>query len=237
MRSTTTRLLLLIGLAIGIFMAGTAQPEITPIHDVQGEGSRSGMVNETVTVQGIVTADFQGNLQLGGFYMQEEDADTDGNPQTSEGIFVYCDPDDIYEFRNNLNDAENAGLCTDNPDIADVSEGDLVAVEGIVKEAFGQTHIDATGGSVTIISSGHPLPAPVMLDLRRDLIDTEFDRDDYYEAYEGMLITIRDVLTISEYYQYSRYGQLVLYQGGRPHQYTHEDDTPTPEEYISFTRA
>ena len=34
--------------------------------------------------------DFQGNARLQGFFLQEEDADVDADPATSEGIFVFC---------------------------------------------------------------------------------------------------------------------------------------------------
>jgi predicted extracellular nuclease len=42
----------------------------------------------------FITGDFQdGDLDekrnLNGFFLQEEDSDADGNPDTSEGIFVY----------------------------------------------------------------------------------------------------------------------------------------------------
>ena len=32
----------------------------------------------------------QGSGQLRGFFLQEEDADADADPATSEGIFVFC---------------------------------------------------------------------------------------------------------------------------------------------------
>ena len=40
-------------------------------------------------IEGVVIGDYQGSGQLGGFHVQEEDADADGNPATSEGIFVF----------------------------------------------------------------------------------------------------------------------------------------------------
>ena len=62
----------------------------------------------TVTVEAIVIGDYQLDDQLDGFFIQEEDADADADPGTSEGIFVFC------------------GSCADA-----VSVGDLVEVTGI----------------------------------------------------------------------------------------------------------
>ena len=44
--------------------------------------------------------------------------------------------------------------------------------------------------------------------------------DDFYEAREGMLVTFVDTLTVSEYFELARFGQIVLYEGGRPRQFT-----------------
>ena len=63
---------------------------ITPIHAVQGSGDTA--TSGTFTVEAIVVGDYQtqGSGQLRGFFIQEEDADADANPATSEGIFVFC---------------------------------------------------------------------------------------------------------------------------------------------------
>ena len=70
-----------------------APPTITKIHDIQGSGSTA--TPGTFTVEAIVVGDYQGvtgvdDFKLDGFFIQEEDADADANPATSEGIFVYC---------------------------------------------------------------------------------------------------------------------------------------------------
>lgn len=206
--------------------ANHTQPDFTLIHDIQGSSASSSVVNQTVRVQAVVTADYQGNQQLGGFYIQEEDQDADANDRTSEGIFVYCDPDGIYTFRSSGSDQPHPALCG-----TDVEVGNLVTVEGVVQETFGQTQIDARSGSITKAPQNVTLPTPVTLDLTHDLVQAGNDRDDFYKAYEGMLVTIIDTLTVAEYFQLSRYGEVVLYQGGRPYQYTHLDDTPTDAEH------
>ena len=64
------------------------------IHEVQGNGSASPLVDALVAIEGIVVSDFQDgasgvNGDLNGFHVQEEDADADADALTSEGIFVF----------------------------------------------------------------------------------------------------------------------------------------------------
>jgi predicted extracellular nuclease len=80
------------------------------------------MEGQTVTTRGIVTGDFQENdanirRNLGGFYVQ--DGAPDGDPHTSDGIFVF----------------------DGNEPAVDVNTGDIVVVTGTVTEYFGETQI------------------------------------------------------------------------------------------------
>lgn len=61
----------------------------TRIHDIQGAGLSSPLAGSVHTIEAIVTADFSGKSKLNGFFVQEADADTDADPATSEGLFVY----------------------------------------------------------------------------------------------------------------------------------------------------
>ncbi|MEJ7801519.1 MAG: ExeM/NucH family extracellular endonuclease [Ilumatobacter sp.] len=58
--------------------------ELDLISEVQGDGGS--MAGTEVTVRGVVTL---ADPDLNGFWVQEEPADSDGNPLTSEGIFVF----------------------------------------------------------------------------------------------------------------------------------------------------
>ena len=78
----------------------------------------------------MVVGDFQGSSGLGGFFLQEEDADFDADPATSEGVFVY--QGDTYD---------------------DVAVGDVVNVVGTVSESFDQTQIGSVT-AVTVTSAG-----------------------------------------------------------------------------------
>jgi len=154
------------------------------IHDVQGNGSASPLVGTAVLIEGIVVGDFQdvsgSNGDLNGFFVQEEDADADGDPMTSEGIFVY----------------------DGNSPAIDVANGDLVSVTGQVSEFNDLTEITSTSG-VTVLSSGNALPTAATLSLPVTSVDD-------FEAYEGMLVTFPQALVISEYFNFDRFGEIVL---------------------------
>ncbi len=174
------------------------------IHDVQGNGANSPMIGATVSVEGVVTATYQGT-NLAGFFLQEEDADADADPATSEAIFVYC------------------SACP-----VTVSEGQRVRAAGTVSEYFGMTQITAsTPASVTVTDAGNHLsevtPAPIALPIVGDV-------NAFYEAREGMLVTYTDTLLVSEYFQLARFGQVILYPGQRPRQFT-ETSAPSSSGY------
>ncbi|HEY8941416.1 MAG TPA: lamin tail domain-containing protein, partial [Cellvibrio sp.] len=67
---------------------GSCGQAATLISSVQGSGANSPLLGNNVNIEGIVVADFQNGNQLGGFFVQEEDAQADGNAQTSEGIYI-----------------------------------------------------------------------------------------------------------------------------------------------------
>ena len=165
----------------------------------------------TFTVEAIVVGDYQtqGSGQLRGFFIQEEDADVDINPATSEGIFVFCDS------------------CP-----TPVSVGDKVRVTGASSEFFGMSQLSATtGDSVTMLSSNTPLPTPASVHLpvpgvpTGDVTAATAVINAFFEAVEGMLVTFPDTLSVSEYFELARYGQVSLTAGGRPRQFT---DTHPP---------
>ncbi len=118
-----------------------APPDLTVIGEIQGSDGISPVVDQPVTLEAVVTGDFQDNDEdtsrnLGGFYVQGA---SDGNPATSDGIFVF----------------DGTSPATD------VSPGDVVTVTGTVKEFFGETQIQAE--SVTVTGSGSVQPTVVNL--------------------------------------------------------------------------
>ena len=124
-----------------VTIADSSPPPVTRIHAVQGTGTASPLVGQSVTIEGIVTASFQ-TTGLAGFFVQEEDVNIDANPQTSEGIFVFHSA-------------------------TSVAEGDKVRVTGTVIE-FGtapNTLTEISTATVAILSNNHPLPAAVAVTL------------------------------------------------------------------------
>ncbi len=184
-------------------------PAVRPIHEVQGAGA-SVAVTTTVTVQGVITSVFTNNDVRDAFFVQEEDADADADPATSEGIFVFC-----------------RGGCPTAPQV-----GDVVSVTGEPEEFFAMSQIDVTGvgGSITVTSTGKPLPTPVPVALPAA---GPTNAAATFEAQEGMLVTFPDTLSVSEYFELARYGQVVLSAGGRPEQFTDAND-PSVAGYASF---
>lgn len=65
-----------------------AQP-FTPVYQIQGSGGTAAITGK-VTTQGVVVGDYElpgGTSQIRGFYLQ--DPAGDGDPATSDGIFVF----------------------------------------------------------------------------------------------------------------------------------------------------
>ena len=155
------------------------------IAQIQGRDHVSPLVGTEVAVSGIVTATLSN-----GFYLQ--DPLGDGDPATSEGIFVFT---------------------RETPSVA---IGDGVAVGGTVAEFIpggpetgnlSTTQISAS--FVSVQSSGNPLPAPVIMGengrpVPNEIIDddnlTSFDPEtdaiDYYESLEGMRVSVEDAVAV-----------------------------------------
>ncbi|MEL6336670.1 MAG: ExeM/NucH family extracellular endonuclease, partial [Pseudomonadota bacterium] len=182
-----------------------------------GDGDRtvgvddvSPLEGQEVTVTAIVTADFTGDGSLGGFTIQEEDADSDGDDTTSEGIFIQA-PDAMVEL------------------------GDLVQVTGIVQEVDGETRIIAD--VVTTISSGNDLPTATVVEFPTAdvLIDQDGDFVADLEAYEGMLVTIPEDLFVTELFQLDRFGTIRVSSEGRLEQFT-ENNAPDADGFEQHLR-
>lgn len=153
----------------------------TAAYDVQGTGSTSPLVGSFVSVEGVVIGDYQGSAWQNGFYLQ--DMTGDSNPATSDALFIY------------------------GPGSVDVNVGDRVRVTGQVIEYLYNTQVENLA-SVSICSTGNPVPATVVVDL------PEASNGDL-EAFENMLVSIPETLTISQNYFLGRYGQLTLSAEGR----------------------
>lgn len=135
-------------LAAGLIAAssGSASAAEVKIHDIQGPTRTSPLAGQQVSnVPGIVT----GVRTYGskGFWFQ--DPEGDGNPATSEGIFVFT---------------------SSAPTVA---VGDAITVSGLVTEyvpgglnSGNQSLTQISKPTVTVVSKGNPVPAPVTVDAR-----------------------------------------------------------------------
>jgi predicted extracellular nuclease len=175
-----------------------AAPTITKIHDIQGSGSTFNTgFGGTRTIEGIVVSAFLGSTKLNGFYVQEEDADADADFTTSEAIFVF-DPSGQF-----------TGVA-----------GDKVRVTGNVTE-FTSTSSGVTSSltELTNVTSVVNLGASTLPTVTN--IQLPVTRVADLERYEGMLVNVSGAsgnLTVSEYFQLGRFGQVVLAANGASNQ-------------------
>jgi predicted extracellular nuclease len=148
-----------------------AAPTVLPIGTVQGsvpdsaDGSTftSPYVNQTVTVQGVVTElTFDGGYH--GFYLQNTAAEADADPNSSDGIFV---------FTSTFTDLKNGYV----PQV-----GDDIRLTGKVSEHFDQTEL----GSATATKVGTGVVTPFAADPPDDAADAAR----YWERREGMQATV-----------------------------------------------
>ena len=113
----------------------------TTIGSVQGSGEASPVAGQTVTVRGVVVGDHEGpSPALRGFYLQDPAGAADGDPATSDAIFVF-----------------NGG----NQDLVEL--GDLVTVTGTAGENQGQTQVSVSAANVATCGTGTVAPTEVSL--------------------------------------------------------------------------
>ncbi len=148
----------------GTLFAGCVEPVLGPfeVFQIQGNGASSPYTGQTVVTQNnVVTA-----LAPTGFFMQTPGFRSDGNVDTSDGIFVFT------------------GAA------ATVLPGDLVDVTGRVIEFFGYTEL-GDSPTVTVTGSGASLPDPVVFDASVPSPDPLAPSCAIeFECYESMLIEI-----------------------------------------------
>jgi hypothetical protein len=196
---------------------------LTAISAIQGSGATAAITG-LVTIEGIVTGDFQNNLDpdrgnIGGFFVQQEVGD--GNAATSDGIFVF----------------QGANATS-------VSVGDRVQITGTVAEFNGETQISITGAGagISVVAAGaltqaqvNALAADVNLPTLGTTTNSAGEVIADLEAYEGMLIRLPQTLTVSETFNLDRFGIFELTQGGQAFQYA-QQNTPDVAGYAAFVQ-
>jgi uncharacterized protein len=167
---------------------------VTPIHDIQGASHISPLSGSTRKTQGVVTAlrSSGGN----GFYIQDPSAD--GDPETSEAIFVFT---------------------SSAPTVA---VGDSVQVIGAITEfrpggaaSTNLTTTELTSPAITVLSSGNALPATAVIGSggrvppeavidddatgsveTSGMFDAATDGIDFYESLEAMRVQVNDAVAV-----------------------------------------
>ncbi len=154
----------------------------TLISAIQGEvldiaDDKSPLLNAEVVIEGIVTMDLQGGqlangdatAQYNSYFLQEESADSDDNPETSEAIMVF--------------DKSFA-----------VNVGDKVRVKGMVNEKNKVTQLSKVTASL-ICSTNNPLPAatPIALPVAST---TDFERVEGMRIINEQNLIVSDLFVV-----------------------------------------
>lgn len=157
-------------------------PQEVAIHTIQGNAEVSPLAGEMVRIEGVVVGDFQNNAS-------EDNGDLGGF--FVQSLVADADP------------ATSEGLFVydGNSPENDVAIGDKVVIEGKVSEFRGMTQISAT--SIATLASDWPLPQATEITL-------PLDSNQALEAVEGMRVTLPQALSISEAYNFDRYGEWQL---------------------------
>ncbi|MEM9247678.1 MAG: ExeM/NucH family extracellular endonuclease [Pseudomonadota bacterium] len=201
--------------------------DITLISEIQGNAATWGeqfgrddatpFFGATVSVSAVVVGDFQNGdaddtRNLGGFYLQEEDADADADDTTSEGIFVFEGGDET---------------------LLDVNVGDRVTVTGTATEFFGETQISVS--SVVIEESEVALPtaAEITFPVASTLVNADGQLIADLEAYEGMRVEVPQTLTVGDLFSYGQFGEIGLNAGGPIETYT-QNNAPSVTGFAAY---
>ena len=170
---------------------------VTPIGTIQGSGALATM--GTYTVEGIVTGVYAG-LNPAGFYVQNDAATADGDPVTSDALFV----------------VQTAPT---------VAVGDRVRISGAVQElASSPSYNQAvmTAPAITVLASGTALPAFTTLDNATFSGATA-------EPFEGMLVQFSAPITVADVAALKSRGELTISTQGlvyQPTQFVDPNDSP-----------
>jgi predicted extracellular nuclease len=152
---------------------------LTGICQIQGSGTSSPVVGQSVNTRGIVTGIKAGSS--GGFFIQDDACDSD--PNTSNGVFVFTG--------------------SSVPSAAVV--GNNVQVSGTVQEFVFSSDpnsppITEISGTVTasVLSTGNPLPAPHTITAAETTAASGTTNPlDSLEEFEGMRVTVPSLLVVA----------------------------------------
>ncbi|WP_210516982.1 ExeM/NucH family extracellular endonuclease [Hymenobacter terricola] len=187
---------LLTALLVGSLATAQAQT-VTPIGVIQGTGALA--TSGTYTIEGIVTGVYAG-LSPAGFYVQNDAASADGDPTTSDALFV----------------VQTAPT---------VAAGTRVRITGAVQEIAGTPSFNQavlTGPAITVLATGQALPAFTTLS------NATFSSA-AAEQFEGMLVQFSGPVTVADVAALKSRGELTISTQGlvyQPTQFVDPNDDP-----------
>jgi predicted extracellular nuclease len=169
---------------------GDCGDPFTPIYEIQGDGASSPLHGDIVVTEGIVTVDLQKSSELRGFFIQDRFGD--GDPATSDGLFVFHQDTWSPAF---------------NPSV-----GDLVRVQGEIDEYWGQTQMEWLDAGTVCDTGFQPVATNVFA---RDFTANA-------ETYEGMYVRFLRQMFVTDTYNQHIYGEVWLAEQGVVEQPTNE---------------
>jgi predicted extracellular nuclease len=195
MKAISIKVVILVLLAMLLPLTAAADDDncgdpFTPIYEIQGDGWSSPFDGDVVITEGIVTVDLQKSSELSGFFIQ--DPTGDGDPATSDGLFVYHRDYWSPSF--------------------DPSVGDIVRVQGEIDEYWGLTQMEWLDTGTICDSGFEPVPTNVFA---RDFNASS-------ESYEGMYVRFPRPMAVTDTYNLHSYGEVWLAEKGVVEQPTNE---------------
>ncbi|MDF3128074.1 hypothetical protein P0Y35_02575 [Kiritimatiellaeota bacterium B1221] len=163
--------------------AEEAYPDLLPIGEIRGKVSENGdatkfrarLNKESVVVKGVVHQILRWRTQKGddvyGFFIQNLPEDADGDPDTSDGLFVYMGRTPVLPIFPQGN--------------YDANVGDLLTLRGEVNERYGQTEF--SNAKVLEVSDGGDLDKSIV-PVRLQLPESRSERNRMLEKLEGMRV-------------------------------------------------
>ena len=173
-------------LAVGL--ASAQAQTITPIGTIQGTGALA--IPGSYTIEGVVTGVYAG-LNPAGFYVQNNAAAADGDPATSDALFV----------------VQTAPT---------VAVGNRVRINGAVQEIAGTPSFNQavlTSPVITVLVASSPLPAFSIIDNAAFLMADA-------EPLEGMLVEFGGTVTVADVAAVKFRGELTISLRGLVYQPT-----------------
>lgn len=123
--------------------------DTTAFAALRSPNSVSPMLGDTVTVKGVVHAEFSGSKRLGGYYMQAVKADIDDTLEVSQGLFIH------------------------HPTLTEVKVGQELIVKGVVQNNGGELQLtdvsdyETCGSARTVIYQEISFPLESLATLAR----------------------------------------------------------------------